>query len=75
MTTEKTYLELTFTTVGGVDYKLNVEKPKEPVNPTDVQAAMNDIIAANIFENGGGNLNGIKGARIVTRTSTDVVLP
>lgn len=70
----KKYLELSFTTSTGSEHRLNVESPQDPINPADVKTAMNSIVAANIFE-GKGDLIGIKGARLISRTVEEVSLP
>jgi hypothetical protein len=70
----KRVLELVFTTTTGKETKINIENPKEPVVEADVKAAMDKIVAANVFLFGTGEITGIKGARIVERSTTDVNL-
>lgn len=51
---------------------ISLEDPIEPVNPADVIAAMDTVIAENSFTSSGGDLVSKKGARIVERTVTEI---
>ncbi|MHC0037512.1 DUF2922 domain-containing protein [Pseudoneobacillus sp. C159] len=64
-------LELQFGTLTGGSTRITIESPIEPVEPAKVKAAMNSIIAADIFTSPSGNLVSIKGARLVERNVTD----
>lgn len=67
-------LELQFLNTEGKTVKLNVDSPIEPVDPAAITAAMDDILASNIFFTTGGEFVAKKGARIVERNVTDVGL-
>ncbi|HHU63356.1 MAG TPA: DUF2922 domain-containing protein [Clostridiales bacterium] len=58
-------LELVFNTGAGKTYKITVDAPKENLMPSEVSAAMNAILNADIFNVEGG-LAGIAEASIVT---------
>ncbi|MFA8438169.1 DUF2922 domain-containing protein [Pueribacillus sp. YX66] len=53
---------------------ISLEDPVEPVNPEDVNAAMDTVLSENAFTSSGGNLVSKKGARIVERTVTEIQL-
>lgn len=53
---------------------ISLEDPVEPVNPEDVNAAMDTVLSENAFTSSGGNLMSKKGARIVERTVTEIEL-
>ena len=65
-------LEMSFSTVNGKIAKVSIDNPIEPVNSVAVAAAMDTIIAANIFISAGGDLVAKRGARIVERNVADV---
>ncbi|HHW36355.1 MAG TPA: DUF2922 domain-containing protein [Bacillales bacterium] len=67
-------LELQFTNFEGKTATLSIDDPIEPVDPATVSAAMDTIIAANIFTSTGGDLVAKKGARVVERNVTEVAL-
>ena len=67
-------LELQFATEFGKTAKITVDNPKEPVNEEVVKLSMAQIIAANIFTTGSGNLVSAKGARVIDRHVTDYEL-
>ena len=67
-------LELQFDTEFGKTAKITVDNPKEPVNEETVKLSMEQIIAANIFTTGSGNLVSAKGARVIDRNVTDYEL-
>jgi hypothetical protein len=67
-------LEMSFSNYEGKTAKVSIENPIDPVDPVAVAAAMDTIIAANIFITSGGDLVEKRGARIVERTVTDVEL-
>ncbi|WP_078543545.1 DUF2922 domain-containing protein [Litchfieldia alkalitelluris] len=67
-------LEMSFSTVDGKTAKVSIENPNEPVDQVALAAAMDAIIAANVFYRAGGDLAGKLGARVVERNVVDVVL-
>ena len=67
-------LELQFLTEGGTTSSLSIDSPKEPVNPAEIKAAMESIIAQNTFVTPTGALVAIKGARVVARDVEEIDL-
>ncbi|WP_432358956.1 DUF2922 domain-containing protein [Sporosarcina sp. UB5] len=66
-------LQLSFTTAEGKQTSLTVDEPKDGLTPSEVEAAMQQIISSGVFEVDGYPLEAIKGARIVERTVTELV--
>ncbi|WP_019152606.1 DUF2922 domain-containing protein [Robertmurraya massiliosenegalensis] len=64
-------LELQFVTDFGNSFNISVDAPKEPVEPTEVKAAMEAVIASNAFFSQKGRLASVKGARIIERNVTE----
>lgn len=60
-------LELQFTTQQGKTASISIDSPKEPVNMVQVNAAMDRLITANIFQTSSGDFISKKGARVVER--------
>lgn len=67
-------LELQFINFEGKTATISIDDPIEPVDPAGVSAAMDTIIAANIFVSTGGDLVAKKGARVVERNVAEVEL-
>lgn len=64
-------LELQFATDTGKISNLSVDFPKEPVNPATVKLAMDQIVAAGVFNGSNGLLVAPKGARVIERNVTE----
>ena len=64
-------LELQFTTEMGKTGRISVYEPKTDLTAAAIEAAMDQIIATNIFSGTGGEFTGKSGARIVTRDVTE----
>ena len=60
-------LELQFVTDLGKNTKLNVDNPKEPIDPAAVKLAMEQIITSNAFQTKNGALVAVGSARVVER--------
>ncbi|MFC0187113.1 DUF2922 domain-containing protein [Fictibacillus aquaticus] len=67
-------LELQFLNEDSKTVTIRLDAPIEPVNAASVSAAMDAVIAQNIFNSTGGDLVGKKGARIVDRSEEPIVL-
>ncbi|NLV20479.1 MAG: DUF2922 domain-containing protein [Syntrophomonadaceae bacterium] len=67
-------LEMVFNTELGTSKTIRVVDAKDPLTGAEVSAAMDTIIAKNIFRSNGGELVGKIKAQIVTITSTGVSL-
>ncbi|WP_044893975.1 DUF2922 domain-containing protein [Bacillus alveayuensis] len=70
---EKT-LELQFLNQSGKIVRLLIENPIEPVDEAAVSAVMDAIITANVFVSSGGDLVAKKGAKLLAREVTELVL-
>lgn len=67
-------LEMLFTNEDGKAATISIDSPKEPIDPVAVAAAMDTIIAANVFLTTGGDLVSKRSARIVERNVDDVTI-
>ncbi|TDL31323.1 DUF2922 domain-containing protein [Jeotgalibacillus sp. S-D1] len=67
-------LELQFITEEGATSTLSIESPKEPLDPAEVKAAMENILAQDAFVTPTGGLVSIKGARVVERGIEEIEL-
>jgi hypothetical protein len=67
-------LELQFLNTAGKTVKISVDSPVEPVDQTALNAAMDQILAANIFISTDGEFVSKKGARIIDRNVTEITL-
>lgn len=67
----KKVLELYFTTGEGKRFRLAVDSPKEDLTGPEVESAMSNISAGNIFDVDGG-IVGLESAQIIT-TSTELI--
>ncbi len=65
-------LEMIFQTSTGRRSTIRVPDPGDTLTATDVQNAMNGIIAKNVFHVDGASYTGILGARIVTRDVSEL---
>jgi Protein of unknown function (DUF2922). len=73
MAAERT-LEMDFTTELGRTLCIRVYNAKDPLTGAEVAAAMDTIIAKNIFSSTGGDLTGKIEACLVVTDSSDMVL-
>lgn len=67
-------LEMQFTNLEGKVAKVTIENPIEPVDPIALAAAMDTIIANDVFITSGGGFVAKHGARVVERNVVDVEL-
>ncbi|MBS4219616.1 DUF2922 domain-containing protein [Bacillus sp. FJAT-49711] len=66
-------LELNFLSEEGKTSKLTIDQPIEPVDPAQVKAAMESIIASNVFLDSDGNpFFKVKSARLVERNVEEI---
>ncbi|MGN7386559.1 DUF2922 domain-containing protein [Sporosarcina sp. SAFN-015] len=68
-----TTLQLNFLTAAGKQTSITVDEPKNGLTPSEVEAAMQQIISSGVFEVDGSLLESVKGARIIERTVTELV--
>ncbi len=64
-------LELNFNAEFG-SAKVSVRNPKESLTPTEIKAAMDQIILADVFFSNDGKLVSAKSARMIDRTTQDI---
>ncbi|MFD2618605.1 DUF2922 domain-containing protein [Terrilactibacillus laevilacticus] len=67
-------LQLQFENAQGGTATVSLDNPFEPVNPAAIQAAQTTILSQNIFNSTGGDYVKVKGAKIIERNVTDIVL-
>ncbi|WP_377890528.1 DUF2922 domain-containing protein [Alkalihalobacillus sp. R86527] len=67
-------LELQFLNDDNKPFSISLNDPVEPVNPAAISAAMDTLLAQNIFTTSGGDLVAKRGARIVERNTSDIVI-
>ncbi len=67
-------LQLIFRTAGGSRKTISVEDPKGDLSDAQVQAAMDTILAKNIFQTAGGDLVAAIDARKVTTQIDDFTI-
>jgi len=73
MAVERT-LEMDFNTELGRTQRVRVYDAKDPITGAEVAAAMDSIIAKNIFTSTGGNLTSKLDARVIVTDSSDLDL-
>ncbi|SHN75899.1 MULTISPECIES: DUF2922 domain-containing protein [Desulfitobacterium] len=66
---------LVFTTAGGGTFTLTLSDPREDVQVTEIVAAMESLIASDIYLTATGALTGIKDVKIVDTTVNDLLDP
>jgi uncharacterized protein YggL (DUF469 family) len=64
-------LELLFLNQDGSPAKITVDLPRLDVTAEEIEQAMDEIIAANVFTSKGGNYVSKVGARIIERNVTE----
>ncbi|NLV76581.1 MAG: DUF2922 domain-containing protein [Tissierellia bacterium] len=68
----KTKLELEFKDQMGKKFTLSLDEPRDDVTEVEIKAAMDDIVARNIFFTDGGDIVAAAGARIITTTIDEI---
>ncbi|MGI9951655.1 DUF2922 domain-containing protein [Moorellaceae bacterium AZ2] len=66
-------LELIFQNAAGRRTVLAVQEPRSDITADEVRAAMELIVARNVFTSPGGDLVAVAGARLVSRETTDLI--
>ncbi|MHB1419746.1 MAG: DUF2922 domain-containing protein [Bacillota bacterium] len=67
-------LEMIFQNTDGRRVTIAVPDPKVDLTQAETQAAMDAILAKNVFTSPGGDLVAAIGARVVTREVADVIV-
>lgn len=70
----KKRLEMVFKNQKDKTSKLSLDNPREDVTEADIKTAMENIVAANIFETADGDLVSAVSARIVSTDVEEIVL-
>ena len=65
-------LELLFKNESSNTVTISLDEPIEPVDPAAVSAAMDEVLAQNVFATAGGELVSKHGARVVERNVTEI---
>lgn len=65
-------LELLFENEEGKTVTYTLDSPVDPADEQAINAAMDEVIAQNVFQSNGGNIVAKKGARFVERIVTDI---
>lgn len=65
-------LEMVFTNAAGRRSTISVDNVRDDVTQAEIQAAMDAIVAKNIFTTSGGDITGIESARIVATDITEI---
>jgi len=68
MATQTQTLQMTFLNQAGGRVTISLDEPKDTLTSTEILAAMDLIIAKNIFSTSGGDLVTKDSARIIDRT-------
>lgn len=66
-------LEMKFDTANGKTFTISVNNPKPNLTSTDVSNAMQTIIDQDVFHHEGDALVGLKQARIIDKTVTEII--
>lgn len=67
-----TRLEMIFNNAGGTRSTISVYDPRADLTDAEVNTAMNNILAKNVFSSNNGDLVSINSARIVSRDVTEL---
>ncbi|WP_028983654.1 DUF2922 domain-containing protein [Sporolactobacillus terrae] len=67
-------LNLVFLNAEGKSVTLSLNDPVEPADPAAIKAAMNIILAEQVFQSTGGELVALKSARISENNTTPIEL-
>ncbi|MDI3480939.1 MAG: hypothetical protein PWQ97_594 [Tepidanaerobacteraceae bacterium] len=66
-------LEMVFQNAAGKNARISVADPKDGLTADEVQAAMDTILAKNIFNTTGGDIVKAVSASIVSREVTEII--
>lgn len=69
---EKTKLEMNFLDSLNKVTKLSLDDPKTDLVPSEIQSAMENIIAQNIFASKGSDFVAVGGARVITTSINEI---
>lgn len=69
---ERTKLEMDFLNAANKVVRIALDEPREDLNNTEIEDAMSNIVALNIFQTKEGDLTGISAARIIRTNISDI---
>jgi hypothetical protein len=69
---EKTKLEMDFLDSLNKVVKISLDDPRTDLVPSEIQSAMENIIAQNIFTSKDGDLVAVGGARVITTSINEL---
>ncbi|KAB2490308.1 DUF2922 domain-containing protein [Priestia endophytica] len=70
---EKT-LSMQFLNESGKSVSISLQHPRENVTEDEIKAVMEELILQNIFSSQGGDFKEVKGAQIVSREVTELIV-
>ena len=73
--TNRQILRMVFANQAGGNVTINIDNPRENLSPAEITAAMDVIIAKNIFTSPGGDLVGKKDVKIIDTATNDLYEP
>jgi hypothetical protein len=68
-------LRMVFKNEAGSNFTISLDNPRDNVTPAEIEAAMDQIIAKNVFLTPGGALVAKQDVKIVDRTVNDLYDP
>ncbi len=68
-------LRMVFKNEAGTNYTLTLDDPRDDVTGTEIEAVMDQVIAANVIFTSGGDLVSKSDVKIIDRTVNDLYDP
>jgi len=68
-------LRMVFKNENGSNFTISLDNPRDNVTPAEIEAAMDTIIAKNVFLTGGGALVARQDIKIIDQTVNDLYDP
>ncbi|MEW6273880.1 MAG: DUF2922 domain-containing protein [Bacillota bacterium] len=68
-------LRMVFRNEAGRNFTISLDNPRDNVTPAEIEAAMDQVIARNVFLSAGGALVAKQDVKIVDRTTNDLYDP
>ncbi|MEW6425459.1 MAG: DUF2922 domain-containing protein [Bacillota bacterium] len=68
-------LRMVFRNEEGRNFTISLDNPRDNVTPAEIEAAMDQVIARNVFLSAGGALVAKQDVKIVDRTTNDLYDP
>lgn len=74
-TTNRKVLRMVFKNEGGANFSISLNDPRDNVTGAEIEAAMDQVIAKNVFITAGGALVSKQDISITDRTTNDLYDP